>query len=129
MTGGTKAQGEGREGRGPSRRGVLRAGLAGGALAAGLPLAAACDRAQPHAAAEEEPAAGAAFSSGWLFGGEYVSGSERAGYDDSAFTPVTLPHTVASLSYAGWDPATWEKVWIYRRQFRRCIPAGQEGVR
>lgn len=30
---------------------------------------------------------------------------------------VTLPHTVIPLSWQGWDPADWQKVWNYRRQF------------
>jgi len=60
---------------------------------------------------------GSAFNTGWLFGGEYTPGAERASYDDSAFTPVTLPHTVTRLSWGNWDPASWQKVWIYRRHF------------
>jgi beta-galactosidase len=52
---------------------------------------------------------------GWLFGGEYTHGSAEPGYDDSGFGRVTLPHTVVPLSWGGWDPAAWEKVWIYRR--------------
>jgi beta-galactosidase len=52
---------------------------------------------------------------GWLFGGVYASGSADPGYDDGGFTRVTLPHTVVPLSWGGWDPAAWEKVWIYRR--------------
>lgn len=51
----------------------------------------------------------------WLFGGRYVEGSQRPDFDDSGFTPVTLPHTVVALSWADWDPATWQDVWIYRR--------------
>ncbi len=52
---------------------------------------------------------------GWLFGGEYRDGSADPGFDDSGFRPVILPHTVVPLSWGGWDPASWEKVWIYRR--------------
>jgi beta-galactosidase len=98
----------------PSRRAVLRAGLAGAGLA-GLSLAACSDG--PRPAAAETAAPGSAFGTGWLFGGEYVPGSGRAGYDDAAFTPVTLPHTVTPLSWGGWDPASWQKIWIYRRHF------------
>jgi beta-galactosidase len=53
----------------------------------------------------------------WLFGGQYNVGSESAYYDDSAFAPVTLPHTVTSLSWRNWDVNTWQQVWIYRRHF------------
>jgi beta-galactosidase len=57
------------------------------------------------------------FNQGWLFGGEYTPGSAEPGYDDSGFTPVTLPHTAAKLSWADWDPASWQRVWIYRKHF------------
>jgi beta-galactosidase len=61
---------------------------------------------------------------GWLFGGEYTSGSADPGYDDSGFSQVTLPHTVVPLSWGGWDPAAWEKVWIYRRHLDGSWLAG-----
>jgi len=57
------------------------------------------------------------FNQHWLFGGQYVSGSEQPGYDDTGFAPITLPHTVVPLSWGDWDPATWEDVWIYRKHF------------
>jgi beta-galactosidase len=63
------------------------------------------------------------FNAGWLFGGVYVTGSEDPGYDDSGFTPVTVPHTVVPLSWRNWDPSTWEDVWIYRKHFE-LPPAG-----
>lgn len=61
---------------------------------------------------------------GWLFGGMYAAGSADPGYDDSAFSEVTLPHTVVPLSWGGWDPAEWEKVWIYRRHLDGSLLAG-----
>ncbi len=67
------------------------------------------------------------FNTGWLFGGEYTDGSEDPGYDDSGFTPVTLPHTVTPLSWGQWDPAAWEKVWIYRKHF--AVPGLSPGDR
>ena len=30
---------------------------------------------------------------------------------------VTLPHTVTPLSWQEWDPAAWERVWVYRKHF------------
>lgn len=51
---------------------------------------------------------------GWRFG-EYVPGGEDPGFDDSGLAPVTLPHTVVPLSWRHWDPASWERVWLYRR--------------
>ena len=61
---------------------------------------------------------------GWLFGGMYVAGSADPGYDDSRFSEVTLPHTVVPLSWGGWDPAAWERVWIYRRHLDGSLLAG-----
>ena len=57
------------------------------------------------------------FNQGWLFGGRYRAGAAEPGYDDSGFTPVTLPHTVTALSWGDWDPASWQQVWIYRKHF------------
>jgi hypothetical protein len=56
------------------------------------------------------------FDAGWLFG-PASAGSDQPGFDDSAFATVTLPHSVAPLSWQNWDPATWEKVWSYRKHF------------
>ncbi len=70
------------------------------------------------------------FSAGWLFGGpldEDATNEDRTestlamasqpDFDDSAFTEVTLPHTVTDLSWREWDKESWQKVWIYRRHF------------
>jgi len=113
---------------------VLGAGLLAGAGASGLRLSG--TRSPAHdpdgaaaagarAASTQTSAGGSGFNRGWLFGGEYTPGSERAGYDDSAFTPVTLPHTVTPLSWGNWDPARWQKVWIYRRHFDGSALAGR----
>ena len=56
------------------------------------------------------------FSTGWVFG-EYARGSEQPGYDDTQLTPVTLPHCVTKLSWQKWNPAAWQRVWVYRRSF------------
>jgi beta-galactosidase len=66
------------------------------------------------------------FGAGWLFG-PYADGSELPGFDDSALAPVTLPHTVAPLSWQDWDPASWEQVWVYRKRFD--APPGHHGQR
>ena len=34
---------------------------------------------------------------------------------------VTLPHCVAKLSWQDWDPASWQRLWTYRRSF--SLPA------
>ncbi|HEY1672074.1 MAG TPA: glycoside hydrolase family 2 TIM barrel-domain containing protein [Streptosporangiaceae bacterium] len=65
----------------------------------------------------EPPAGTWDFNRGWLFGGQYVTGAEQAGYTDGAFAPVTVPHTVVPLSWGDWDHTTWENVFIYRKHF------------
>ena len=53
----------------------------------------------------------------WLFGGKLSAAAMQPEFDDKAFTPVTLPHTVTSLSWQNWDPAQWQDEWIYRKHF------------
>jgi hypothetical protein len=79
------------------------------------------------AASAKGPAARiVAFDTGWLFG-PAAAGSDQPGFDDSALATVTLPHTVAPLSWQDWDPASWERVWIYHKHFG--APAGVGGLR
>ena len=66
------------------------------------------------------------FNTGWLFGSA-SAGSTLPGFDDSAFATVTLPHTVAPLSWQNWDPSGWEQVWVYRKHFD--APPGLDGKR
>jgi len=56
------------------------------------------------------------FDGGWLFGAA-VPGSDQPDFDDSSFATVTLPHSVAPLSWQDWDPSDWERVWSYRKHF------------
>ncbi|MFD4972087.1 glycoside hydrolase family 2 TIM barrel-domain containing protein [Streptomyces sp. NPDC058424] len=63
----------------------------------------------------------------WLFGGDYAEGSELPGFDDAWFNRVTLPHTVTELPWQEWEPARWEKRWIYRRHFD--VPEELSGLR
>ena len=56
------------------------------------------------------------FGTGWLFG-PAAEGSSLPGFDDSSWAAVTLPHTVTPLSWQNWDPASWERVWVYRKHF------------
>jgi beta-galactosidase len=114
-----------------SRRALLRTGVVG--MSAGA-LAAGCGPASPSHA-QKRPAArtpsGAvqtySFNQGWLFGGLYLPGSENAGFDDTGFAAVTLPHTVVPLSWGEWDPGTWEQMWIYRKHF--SMPERPAGTR
>jgi beta-galactosidase len=66
------------------------------------------------------------FGTGWLFG-PAVAGSDQPGFDDSALATVTLPHTVAPLSWQNWAPSSWEQIWVYRKHFG--APAGVSGLR
>jgi beta-galactosidase len=66
------------------------------------------------------------FDAGWLFGPS-ADGSDQPGFDDRDLATVTLPHTVAPLSWQNWDPSAWEKVWVYRKHFD--TPAGLSGLR
>lgn len=52
----------------------------------------------------------------WLFG-RYTDGCTDAGFDETDLAPVRLPHCVTPLSWTGWDPASWQDRWIYRRHF------------
>jgi len=80
------------------------------------------------------------FDTDWLFGGEIPSPGvvdrrdaqvirvySRTDLDDSSWDRVTVPHTVTPLSWKLWDPATWEKVWGYRRHFE--LPPEYAGKR
>jgi beta-galactosidase len=120
-----------------SRRAILRTSALGGMAAAALttadcsrppesaaPAGAALPRVQP-AVAGTRASRTYAFNQGWLFGGSYVSGATARGYDDSGFTPVTLPHTVTPLSWGNWDHSSWEHVWIYRKHFSLVELAGR----
>jgi beta-galactosidase len=66
------------------------------------------------------------FNSGWLFG-ESTPGSDQPSFDDRDLVTVTLPHTVAPLSWRNWDPSSWEQVWVYRKHFD--APADVAGMR
>ncbi|HLK73343.1 MAG TPA: glycoside hydrolase family 2 TIM barrel-domain containing protein [Streptosporangiaceae bacterium] len=90
---------------------------------------------RPATGASRSPGAGGgrghaaatiAFNTGWRFGAA-ADGSSLPGFDDSAFATVTLPHTVAPLSWQNWDPASWEQVWTYRKHFD--APSATSGMR
>ena len=64
---------------------------------------------------------------GWLFGGKLNAAAIAPQFDDKNFTPVTLPHCVAKLSWENWDVKSWQDLWIYRRHF--SIPQDWKGLR
>jgi beta-galactosidase len=53
----------------------------------------------------------------WLFGGRWSPAAAQPAFDDSAFARITLPHTVAPLSWKNWQPDAWQNVWAYRKHF------------
>jgi beta-galactosidase len=59
-----------------------------------------------------------AFDRDWLFDASVNDSAEIATSDKArAFSSITLPHCVAKLSWENWDPAAWQKVWLYRKRF------------
>ena len=106
-------------------------GLAGAAAGAAIPLALNHGTRAPgnlsdlddgrgweHLPAQPRPVTAReySFNTGWAFG-EYGPGSDQPRYDGAHLTSVTLPHCVTELSWQKWDPATWERVWVYRKTF------------
>jgi beta-galactosidase len=63
------------------------------------------------------------FGTGWLFG-PAAADSSQPGFGDSGLQAVTLPHTVTRLSWREWNPASWERVWVYRKHFDAPWPTG-----
>ncbi len=63
----------------------------------------------------------------WRFCGKSSPGALEPDFDDRSFPCVTLPHTVTSLSWQNWDPASWQDVWVYRRHF--SVPPDLAGMR
>jgi beta-galactosidase len=99
-----------------SRRALIQASLIGGAGVAALPLLALVGNNTPS----NEPLPtnlNFPLNTNWLFGGQYMAGSESSFYDDSGFAPVALPHAVSPLSWRDWNPSAWQQMWVYRRHF------------
>ena len=121
---GFRRGGDGRGGDGPAAGTAQAPGTGDARTGAGADAESGAGQGAPPAEAALTAATGPGsparsydFNQGWLFGGVYADGSEQPGYHDGGFSPVTLPHTVASLSWGGWDHTSWENVWIYRKHF------------
>ena len=99
-----------------SRRTLLQAGLIAGAGAGAVPLLAVVGSIAPSNMPQPTNLT-FSLNSNWLFGGQYMAGSESSFYNDSGFAPVTLPHTVTPLSWRNWNAEAWQQMWIYRRHF------------
>ncbi len=80
---------------------MLQASLIGGAGVAALPLIALVGNARRTAG--QPTSLTYSMNTNWLFGGQYMAGSESSFYDDSNFAPVALPHNVTSLSWRNWE--------------------------
>ena len=115
QAGGTPEEREPAAKRRISRRTVLQVSLIGGAGVAALPLLGLVGNVIRTAGQPTNLTY--SMNTNWLFGGQYMAGSESSFYDDSNFAPISLPHNVTSLSWQNWDYAAWEQVWIYRRHF------------
>jgi len=101
-----------------------------GAAAALAPMAACIDWAAPEVwgAQAVGPAQRVlALDRDWVFAGKSTAAALDPAYDDKPFPRVTLPHTVANLSWRNWSPSQWEDLFVYRRRFR--VPAAWRGLR
>src|SRR5262249_59133077 len=54
----------------------------------------------------------------WLYGGRAVAGCSRAGFDDSKFQRVTIPHTNKIFSWHSFDEKEFQFISIYPRHFK-----------
>ena len=64
---------------------------------------------------------------GWRFSPKTVAGGHEVAFDDSAFTPVVIPHTNLPLSWHSFDEKSYEFISLYRRKL--AIPAEAVGKR
>lgn len=61
----------------------------------------------------------------WLYSPSVPSGGREAGFDDSGFAPVTLPHTNIDIPWHSIDQKSYQFVSLYRRVFQ--LPAETKG--
>lgn len=57
------------------------------------------------------------FDRDWLFGGKLNQTAKDSNNIEHTFSPITLPHCVAKLPWENWDPAEWQDLWSYKRNF------------
>ncbi|HUI43339.1 MAG TPA: glycoside hydrolase family 2 TIM barrel-domain containing protein [Terriglobia bacterium] len=104
-----------------NRRNLLKAGLAGLGSSWVLPkISEALGTAAPSPAARlaEAPRHVLSLNRDWLYGGRALPGSSAAGFDDSKFERVTLPHSNLRLPWHSFDEKEYQFVSIYRRHLR-----------
>ena len=63
----------------------------------------------------------------WLFSAQSDPAALELDFNDTDYSRITVPHCVTPLSWQNWDPAIWQKLWIYRRHFD--LPPGFAGRR
>src|SRR5689334_1865843 len=102
-----------------SRRDFVRHCSLGALALASVPMLG-FQSASPHKASSQTGPASRTLSldRDWLFGGKCMEGADQPGFNDAAFSRITLPHCVTKLSWQNWEHTDWEAVWIYRRHFR-----------
>src|SRR5215475_2105175 len=66
-----------------------------------------------------------AMNRGWRYSPKFVEGGHDAGFDDSKFDRVVVPHTNIPLAWHAFDDKDYEFVSLYRRKFR--LPAEAKG--
>lgn len=64
---------------------------------------------------------------GWLWSRETQPGAHQRSFDDSAFTPVTLPHSNIFVPWHSIDQTSYQFVSMYRRHF--TLPSRHKGQR
>jgi beta-galactosidase len=105
------------------------------AFAAALLAAVAFDAAAAGSLSFTPPASPRAiysFNPNWKFIRQDVTGAENPGFNDSAWTTVSLPHTyndadsyTVLISHSGGDHGAWSGITWYRKHFK--LPAGAKG--
>lgn len=59
----------------------------------------------------------------WLFGAQYVAGTEAPGYSESGFDGDSAPRGHASV-VGGLESNFWNKLWTYRRHIPQSVATG-----
>jgi beta-galactosidase len=74
-----------------------------------------------------EPGSSTLGNDQWLFGA-FLQGCTDPDFDESGLRPVRPPHCVVPLSWWNWDPAAWDRLWVYRRRLFGPRLAGQRTI-
>lgn len=111
-----------------SRRGFIRSCALGAAALVSTPILACRGATESRLGSASGPASRVIrLDRDWLFGGKFTPAAQEPGFDDTAFSRVTVPHCGAKLSWQNWSPDAWADVWIYRRHFN--LPFDLKGLR